>query len=65
MVRPSLSPPPGIGAVRELTRCRKTQVDARAKDLQRMARSMNDRPRKALGLMSPSETLTALVALTG
>ena len=36
-----------------------------AKDLQRMARSLNDRPRKALGFMSPSETLTDLLALTG
>jgi len=32
-----------------------------AKDLQRIARTLNDRPRKALGFMSPSETLTELL----
>ena len=36
-----------------------------AKDLQRIAHSLNDRPRKALGFMSPSEKLTEILALTG
>jgi IS30 family transposase len=36
-----------------------------AQDLDRIARSLNDRPRKALGFMSPSEKLAEVLALTG
>ena len=36
-----------------------------AEDLAQIARSLNDRPRKALGYMTPSEKLTELLALTG
>ncbi|MQC83194.1 MAG: IS30 family transposase, partial [Chloroflexi bacterium] len=35
-----------------------------AKDLARIARSLNNRPRKTLGAMTPSEKLTELLALT-
>jgi len=34
-------------------------------DLQRIASSLNNRPRKALGFMTPSEKLTEVLALTG
>ena len=36
-----------------------------AADLRQIQRSLNDRPRKTLGYMSPSEKLAAIVALTG
>jgi IS30 family transposase len=36
-----------------------------AKDLNRFARSLNDRPRKTLGYMKPSEKLAELLAHTG
>lgn len=36
-----------------------------AEDLQRIARSLNNRPRKTLGFMKPSEALTQLLAPTG
>ena len=35
-----------------------------AEDLARIARSLNNRPRKTLGAMTPSEKLTELLALT-
>jgi hypothetical protein len=37
MVRPSFVPPPEIRELREITRYRKTQVDARAREIQRLA----------------------------
>jgi IS30 family transposase len=36
-----------------------------AEDLARFAQSLNNRPRKALGYMKPSEKLAKLIALTG
>ncbi len=42
MVRPSFVPPPPIRALRELTRYRKTQIDARARELQRMEKVLQD-----------------------
>jgi IS30 family transposase len=36
-----------------------------ADDLARIARSLNNRPRKTLGFMKPSERLAELLALTG
>jgi transposase, IS30 family len=36
-----------------------------AEDLADIARSLNNRPRKSLGFMKPSETLAELLALTG
>ena len=35
------------------------------RDLNRMARSLNDRPRKTLGYLKPSEKLAELLAHTG
>jgi IS30 family transposase len=35
-----------------------------AEDLARVARSLNNRPRKTLGFMTPSEKLTELLAMT-
>ena len=42
MVRPSLVPPPDIWELRDLTRYRKTQVDARAKEIQRLEKVLQD-----------------------
>jgi transposase len=42
MVRPSLVPPPPIRELRELTRYRKTQVDLRAKEVQRLEKVLQD-----------------------
>jgi transposase, IS30 family len=36
-----------------------------AGELARIARSLNGRPRKTLGFMTPSEKLAELIALTG
>jgi len=36
-----------------------------AEDLERIARSLNNRPRETLGFMKPSERLAELLALTG
>ncbi len=42
MVRPSLVPPPEIRALRDLTRYRKTQIDTRAKEIQRLEKVLQD-----------------------
>ena len=42
MVRPSFIPPPEIRAIREMTRYRKTQVDARTKEIQRLEKVLQD-----------------------
>ena len=43
-----------------------TDLSAHSKeDLDRFARSLNNRPRETLGFMKPSEKLTELLALTG
>jgi transposase len=42
MVRPSFVPPPEIREIRELTRYRKTQVDARAREIQRLEKVLQD-----------------------
>jgi transposase len=42
MVRPSFVPPPEIREVRELTRYRKTQVDARVREIQRLEKTLQD-----------------------
>jgi transposase len=42
MVRPSYVPPPPIRALRELTRYRKTQVDARTREVQRLEKALQD-----------------------
>jgi transposase len=42
MVRPSYVPPPPVRALRELTRYRKTQVDARAREIQRLEKVLQD-----------------------
>jgi transposase len=42
MVRPSFVPPPEIRELRELTRYRKTQVDARGREIQRLEKVLQD-----------------------
>jgi transposase len=42
MIRPSFVPPPPIRQLRELTRYRKTQIDARAAEMQRLEKVLQD-----------------------
>ena len=42
MVRPSFVPPPAIRELRELTRYRKSQVDVRASEIQRLEKVLQD-----------------------
>ncbi len=42
MVRPSFVPPPPIRELRELTRYRKTQIDARVREIQRLEKLLQD-----------------------
>jgi transposase len=42
MVRPSFVPPPPIRELRELTRYRKTQIDARGREIQRLEKLLQD-----------------------
>jgi transposase len=42
MIRPSFVPPPPIRELRELTRYRRTQVDARAAEIQRLEKVLQD-----------------------
>jgi transposase len=42
MVGPSFVPPPPIRALRELTRCRETQIDARVAEIQRLEKVLQD-----------------------
>lgn len=42
MVRPSYVPPPPIRELRELTRYRKTQIDARTREIQRLEKVLQD-----------------------
>jgi transposase len=68
MVRPSFVPPPEIRELRELTRYRATQVDARAKEIQRLEKVLQDAGMKitsvasAVWSMSSREIIEALIA---
>lgn len=68
MVRPSFVPPADIRAVRELTRYRKTQIDARTKEIQRLEKALQDAGIKlssvASGVWSKSsrEIIEAMIA---
>ncbi len=42
MVRPSFVPPPAIRQLRDLTRYRKTQIDARTAEIQRLEKLLED-----------------------
>ena len=42
MVRPSLVPPPEIRELRDLTRYRKTQIDTRSREIQRLEKTLQD-----------------------
>jgi transposase len=54
MVRPSYVPPPPIRALRELTRYRKTQVDARVREIQRLEKLLQDAGIKVSSVASGS-----------
>jgi len=68
MVRPSFVPPPEIRELRELTRYRKTQVDVRGKEIQRLEKVLQDAGIKltsvasAVWSMSSREIIEALIA---
>jgi transposase len=68
MVRPSFVPPPEIRELRELTRYRKTQVDARSKEIQRLEKTLQDAGIKltsvasAVWSASSREMVEALIA---
>ena len=70
MVRPSFVPPPEIRALRELTRYRKTQVDARAREIQRLEKVLQDAGIKltsvasAVWSVSSREIIEALISGT-
>jgi transposase len=68
MVRPSFVPPPEIRELRELTRYRKTQADARGREIQRLEKALQDAGLKitsvasAVWSMSSREIIEALIA---
>lgn len=68
MVRPSFVPPPRIRELRELTRYRKTQVEARAKEIQRLEKVPRDAGIKLTSVasvvwsVSSREMIEALIA---
>ncbi len=70
MVRPSFVPAPEIRELRELTRYRKTQVDARAREIQRLEKVLQDAGIKLTSVassvwsMSSREIIEALISGT-
>jgi transposase len=68
MVRPSFVPPPEIRELRELTRYRKTQADARGKEIQRLEKTLQDAGIKLTSVASATwsassrEMIEALIA---
>ncbi len=70
MVRPSFVPPPAIRELREITRYRKTQVDARGREIQRLEKVLQDAGLKitsvasAVWSMSSRQMIEALIAGT-
>ena len=60
MIRPSFVPPPPIRELRELTRYRKTQIDARAAEIQRLGEGAPGRGDQAdLGRLQGSDSVGA------
>ena len=68
MVRPSMVPPPEIRQLRDLTRYRKSQVDTRSKEIQRLEKVLQDADIKitsvasAVWSASSREIIEALIA---
>lgn len=58
MVRPCFVPPPQIRELRELTRYRKTQIDARTAEIQRMEKVLQDAGIKPTSVASKVLTLS-------
>lgn len=52
MVRPSFVPPPAIRGLRELTRYRKTQIQARGQEIQRLEKLLQDAGIKLMSVAS-------------
>jgi transposase len=59
MVRPSFVPPPEIRELRELTRYRKTQVDARGKEIQRLEKVLQDAGLKLTSVASSAWSVSS------
>lgn len=60
MVRPNFVPPPPIRELRELTRYRKTQIDARVKEIQRLEKVLQDAGIKLTSVASRTWSKSAL-----
>lgn len=63
MVRPSLVPEPPIRELRELTRYRKTQVDGRAREIQRLEKLLQDAGIKLTSVASEVWSKSSLAML--
>lgn len=59
MVRPSFVPPPPVRALRELTRYRKTQVEMRAREIQRLEKVLQDAGIKLSSVASGTWSMSA------
>ena len=64
MVRPSMVPPPDIRALRELTRYRRTQIEARGREIQRLEKVLQDAGIKLTSVASKvwSKSSRAMIA---
>ena len=63
MIRPSLVPPPPIRQLRELTRYRRTQVDERAREIQRLEKVLQDAGIKLTSVASEVWSKSSLAML--
>lgn len=59
MVRPSFVPPPAVRELRELVRYRKTQIDARGREIQRLERLLQDAGIKLTSVASRAWSMSA------
>ena len=65
MIRPSFVPPPPIRELRELTRYRKTQIDARATEIQRLEKVLQDAGIKLTSVASKILTQSGRAMIAG
>ena len=65
MVRPSFVPPPDIRELRELTRYRKTLIDARAKEIQRLEKILQDAGVKLTSVASTVWSVSSRAMIDG
>ena len=65
MVRPSFVPPPEIRELRELTRYRKTQADARGREIQRLEKVLQDAGVKLTSVASATWSVSSREMIEG